>query len=166
VNRTSHRNLGAGHQIAALSGFLGLSLIVSAGGGFLTAGSIADWYPTLAKPSFNPPDWIFGPVWSLLYLMMAIAAWRVWRRAGWSQGRNALLLHLLQLSANFLWSALFFGLRRPDLALIDCLLLLALVILTTLAFRRQDRVAALLMMPYAAWVAFACVLNTAIVGLN
>lgn len=162
----SHTAPSARRQVAAFIGFLGLSLVVSTGGGLLTAGSIADWYPTLAKPSFNPPDWIFGPVWSVLYLMMAVAAWRVWRRAGWSEGRNALLLHLLQLTANFLWSALFFGLRRPGLALLDCLLLLALVILAVLAFRRHDRMAGLLMAPYAAWVAFACVLNFAIVDLN
>lgn len=150
-------------QIWHLVGFLILSLLVSSLGGWLTAGSIADWYPTLAKPSFNPPDWVFAPVWSTLFLLMAIAAWRVWRRAGWGAG---LVLYFVQLVGNLAWSALFFGLQRPGLALVDCALLLILIIATTLQFRRHDGLAALLMLPYIAWVAFACVLNGAIVALN
>jgi tryptophan-rich sensory protein len=150
-------------QIWHLVGFLILSLLVSSLGGWLTAGSIADWYPTLAKPSFNPPDWVFAPVWSTLFLLMAIAAWRVWRRAGWGA---CLVLYFVQLVGNLAWSALFFGLQRPGLALVDCALLLILIIATTLQFRRHDGLAALLMLPYIAWVAFACVLNGAIVALN
>jgi tryptophan-rich sensory protein len=150
-------------QIWHLVGFLILSLLVSSLGGWLTAGSIADWYPTLAKPSFNPPDWVFAPVWSTLFLLMAIAAWRVWRRAGWGAG---LVLYFVQLVGNLAWSALFFGLQRPGLALVDCALLLVLIIATTFQFRRHDGLAALLMLPYIAWVAFACILNGAIVALN
>nr|WP_298685916.1 TspO/MBR family protein [uncultured Dongia sp.] len=158
-----------GQQIGALLGFLALSLAVSALGGALTAQSIATWYPTLAKPSFNPPDWLFAPVWSLLYLMMAVAAWRVWRVwrvAGWRKGGQSLSLYIFQLIVNLAWSALFFGLQRPDLALIDCLLLLVLIAFTALSFWRHDNWAALLMVPYAAWVAFAALLNSAIVVLN
>jgi tryptophan-rich sensory protein len=150
-------------QIWHLVGFLILSLLVSSLGGWLTAGSISDWYPTLAKPSFNPPDWVFAPVWSTLFLLMAIAAWRVWRRAGWGAG---LVLYFVQLVGNLAWSALFFGLQRPGLALVDCALLLVLIIATTFQFRRHDGLAALLMLPYIAWVAFACILNGAIVALN
>ena len=153
-------------QIWHLVGFLVLSLLVSSLGGLLTAGSIADWYPTLIKPSFNPPDWVFAPVWSTLFLLMAIAAWRVWRRAGWAAGRASLTLYFVQLAGNLAWSALFFGLQRPGLALVDCVLLLILIIATTFQFRRHDGLAALLMLPYIAWVAFACVLNGAIVTLN
>ena len=165
---------GLGRQIAGLLGFLGLSLAFSALGGALTASSIATWYPTLAKASFNPPNWIFGPVWSLLYVMMAVAAWRVWRQVGWRvwrqvgwrAGGQSLALYLVQLVVNLAWSALFFGLQRPDLALIDCLLLLVLIIFTALSFWRHDGWAAALLLPYAAWVAFAAMLNSAIVVLN
>ncbi|WP_374307935.1 TspO/MBR family protein [Dongia sp.] len=153
-------------QIWHLVGFLILSLLVSSLGGWLTAGSIGDWYPTLAKPGFNPPDWVFAPVWSTLFLLMAIAAWRVWRRVGWAAGRTSQILYFAQLVGNLAWSALFFGLQRPGLALVDCALLLILIIATTWQFRRHDGLAALLMLPYIAWVAFACVLNGAIVALN
>jgi tryptophan-rich sensory protein len=159
-----HRTVTA--QTGALILFLGLSLLVSTLGGILTAGSITTWYPTLVKPSFNPPNWLFGPVWSLLYLMMAIAAWRVWRVAGWHNGAQSLALHILQLLVNLAWSALFFGLQRPDFALIDCLLLLVLVIFTALSFWRHDNWAAGLMVPYILWVGFACLLNSSIVTLN
>lgn len=150
----------------ALAAFLAVNLLVSGIGGAITATSVGEWYAALAKPAFNPPGWVFGPVWTLLYAMMAVAAWRVWRSAGWRHARAALLLYFLQLGVNLAWSALFFGLRRPDLALADCLLLLALIVATTLAFRRHDGMAALLMVPYGLWVGFACLLNGNIVVLN
>lgn len=153
-------------QMIALAGFVGLNVLVSVCGGLLTAQSIATWYPALIKPDFNPPNWLFGPVWSLLYLMMAVAAWRVWRKAGWRDGGQSLALYGVQLAVNLAWSALFFGLQRPDLALIDCFLLLVLVIFTAISFWRHDNLAALLMVPYAAWVAYAAILNSAIVVLN
>lgn len=152
--------------IWGLLGFIALNLIVSGLGGLLTASSIEDWYPGLVKPSFNPPNWIFGPVWSLLYLIMAVAAWRVWRAAGWRDARTALTLYFVQLALNLAWSALFFGMRQPAWALADCLLLWLLIVATGLRFRRHDRLAALLFLPYAAWVAFAALLNGAIVALN
>ena len=150
----------------ALAGFLVINVIISGIGGAITSSSVTDWYPTLAKPAFNPPDWLFGPVWTLLYLVMAVAAWRVWRQAGWHAARPALLIYFLQLGVNLAWSALFFGLRRPDLALADCLLLMVLVVVTAFAFRRHDRIAAQLMVPYALWVGFACLLNGSNVALN
>lgn len=149
-----------------LLGFIALSFVVSGLGGLLTATSIDIWYPALAKPSFNPPDWIFGPVWSLLFLLMTLAAWRVWRVAGWRQGRVPLTFYFSQLALNLLWSGLFFGLRQPAWALVDCLLLLALIIATGLQFWRRDRLAGILFLPYGAWVAFAALLNGAIVALN
>ncbi|MBL8710541.1 MAG: tryptophan-rich sensory protein [Rhodospirillaceae bacterium] len=153
-------------EVMGFAFFLGLSLAVLLIGGAITAGSVIDWYPGLIKPAFNPPPWLFGPVWSTLYILMAVAAWRVWRRIGWRRGRTALGLHIAHLLANLAWSALFFGLRRPDLALIDCALLFLLVAATTLSFRHHDSMAWLLMLPYLAWVGFACLLNGAIVGLN
>jgi tryptophan-rich sensory protein len=149
-----------------LFGFIALSFVVSGLGGLLTATSIDSWYPALVKPSFNPPNWIFGPVWSILYLLMAVAAWRVWRVAGWRQGRISLLLYFGQLALNLLWSALFFGLRQPLWALADCLLLLALIVITGMSFWRHDRLAGVLFVPYGVWVAFAALLNGAIVALN
>lgn len=153
-------------SLAVFLGFLILSVLVSVVGGVMTANSIADWYPNLAKPTFNPPNWLFGPVWAVLYLMMATAAWRVWKHAGWHRAAGAIALYFLQLSVNLLWSGLFFGLRRPDLALADCLVLLTLIGATIWAFRRHDGLAAVLLLPYLAWVGFACLLNAAIVALN
>jgi tryptophan-rich sensory protein len=153
-------------QFWHLFAFLALSFVVSGLGGLLTATSIDSWYPALVKPSFNPPNWIFGPVWSVLYLLMALAAWRVWRTAGWRQGRVPLFLYFGQLALNLLWSALFFGLRQPAWALADCLLLLGLIIVTGLQFWRRDPLAGLLFLPYGIWVAFAALLNGAIVTLN
>lgn len=136
-------------------------------GGLVTASSVTGWYRTLAKPAFNPPDWIFAPVWNALFLLMAIAAWRVWVRAAPGVRRRfALSLFAAQLIANVLWSVLFFGLQSPAWALADILVLEALVIATACAFARLDRIAGWLLAPYAAWVGFAIALNAAIWWLN
>lgn len=149
---------------------LGLSLaavaLVSAIGGWASSAAIPEWYQGLAKPKLNPPDWVFAPVWTLLYILMAIAAWRVWRRATGSARGWALGLYTVQLGLNLLWSLLFFAARRPDLALIEIALLLAAIWATIIAFRRIDRCAAWAMAPYLAWVAFASYLNFAIWRLN
>jgi translocator protein len=115
-----------------------------------------DWYASLQKPAWNPPSWLFGPVWTALYLGMAVAAWRVWRvgRAG-----PALALHVLQLALNAAWSWLFFGLHRPDLAFAEILVLWAAILATTVAFFRKDSLAGWLLVPYLAWVGFAAFLN-------
>jgi benzodiazapine receptor len=149
-----------------LAGFLALSFAVSAAGGWITAGSVETWYPTLAKPSFNPPDWVFAPVWTVLYGMMAVSAWLVWRRAGFAGARIAFILYGGQLALNLLWSATFFGLRNPPLALVVIALLLGAIGATGWAFRRYDARAALLLVPYLIWTCFAAVLNGAIVALN
>ena len=124
------------------------------------------WYASLAKPAWNPPNWIFGPVWTLLYILMGVAAWLVWRRAGWRGARLALSLFVVQLVLNALWSYLFFGLHRPDLAFVDIVALWAVILMTTVLFWRQLRLAGLLMLPYLAWVGFASVLNFAIWRMN
>jgi tryptophan-rich sensory protein len=152
---------------AVLAGFIALCLAVGAVGGWITARSIADWYPTLAKPAWTPPNALFGPVWTALYIMMAFAAWLVWRKdARFAGVRLALILFFAQLALNFLWSFLFFGLRSPGLALIDIIVLLVVLILTVWAFFQQSRWAGLIMLPYLAWVGFATALNFAIWQLN
>jgi tryptophan-rich sensory protein len=146
--------------------FLALCLAVSALGAAVTATSVGTWYRTLAKPPFNPPDWIFAPVWTALYFMMALAAWRVWRRDGLREARAALTLFALQLALNLAWSVLFFGMRAIAAALVEIVVLLVAILATTLVFWRRDRVAGMLFVPYAAWVAFAVVLNAALWRLN
>lgn len=115
-----------------------------------------EWYASLAKPSWTPPNWLFGPVWTVLYIAMAVAAWRVWNvgRAG-----PALALYIIQLTLNAAWSWLFFGLRRPDLAGVEIIVLWTTILATAVAFFRRDAVAGWLLMPYLGWVGFAAVLN-------
>lgn len=125
-----------------------------------------EWHAALAKPSWNPPNWLFGPVWTLLYTMMAVAVWLVWRERGWSGAREQLILFGMQLALNAAWSWLFFGLHRPDLALIDIVLLWLAILLTILSFREFSQTAAWLLVPYLAWVTFATLLNLALWRMN
>jgi len=146
--------------------FLALCLAASAVGGAATASSVGTWYQSLAKPWFNPPNWIFAPVWTALYFMMAIAAWRLWRRDGLAGARAAMTLFALQLVLNMVWSIVFFGLRSVGAALVEIVVLLLAILATTLVFWQRDRVAGMLFIPYAGWVAFAAVLNAALWQLN
>ena len=150
-------------QGLVLLGFIAVCLALGALGAAVTAPSIPTWYAALAKPSFNPPNWLFAPVWTALYVLMAIAAWLVWRRGN---ARLPLALFAVQLVLNSAWSLLFFGLHRVDLALVDIVSLLAAIIATALAFRARSTVASLLLLPYFAWVSFATMLNVAIWRLN
>ncbi len=150
----------------ALGLFLLASFTASAIGGYATFESVRTWYPTLVKPSWNPPAAIFGPVWTLLYLLMSIAAWRVWLRREQTGARPALRLFFVSLALNALWSVLFFGLHRPGLALLEVVLFWGTLVLIQLRFARLDRVAGWLWAPYVAWVSFATVLNAAIWRLN
>lgn len=146
--------------------FLAPCLAVSAIGGAVTATSVGTWYQALAKPWFNPPDWIFAPVWTALFFMMAIAGWRVWRREGLHRARWALVLFALQLGLNLAWSIVFFGLRSIEAGLIEIVVLWLAILATSVVFWRRDRVAGMLLIPYAGWVAFATVLNAALWRLN
>ena len=119
------------------------------------------WYATLAKPSFNPPNWVFAPVWTLLYVLIAIAGARTWE-----SGSGGFGLWLGQMALNFAWTPVFFGLHRPGLALAIILGLLALILAFIATRWRADRISVLLFVPYAAWVVFASVLNASIVALN
>ena len=153
-------------RIAGLAVCVGLCLAVGALGGWVTAGSVKDWYPTLNKPSFNPPNWIFGPVWTVLYVMMGIAGWRVWCKASGDRARGPLTLFALQLALNLGWSVTFFGLHAIGAAVVVIVALEAAIVGTILVFRRIDGLAAALLVPYALWVAFATLLNFTIWRLN
>lgn len=146
-------------QGLVLVGFLVATLAVGYLGSLVTAPAVAEWYPTLTLPDWRPPNSLFAPVWTALYVLMAVAAWLVWRKRPWPEPRGALVLFALQLAANFAWSFLFFGARSPLLGLLDIALLLALILLTLAAFWRHDRLAGALFVPYLAWVAFATALN-------
>lgn len=147
-----------------LAGLIVLCLAVGSIGGFATQPSIDSWYRTIAKPDWTPPDWVFGPVWTVLYIMMAVAAWLVWKTG--DRVRPAMALFGVQLAFNLLWSLLFFGARSPGLALIEVVFLWGSVLLTMLAFFGRQSTAGWLFVPYLAWVSFAAVLNFAIWSMN
>ena len=152
--------------------YLGLVVILvvcfaAAGiGGAVTTPKIATWYATLAKPSWNPPNWIFGPVWSALYFCMAVAAWLVWRQNGFDGAKLPLTLFGVQLALNVLWSCIFFGLEMPGLAFVEVLLLWTAIAATMVTFWQRSMIAGILFVPYLAWVSFADVLNFTIWRLN
>ncbi len=125
-----------------------------------------DWYAGLVKPALTPPAWVFGPVWTLLYVIMATAAWLVWRRHGLSNAAGALGLFLGQLVMNALWSYFFFGLQRPGLALLDIITLWLAILVTLIAFWRSHPAAGILLLPYLLWISFAIYLNFRFWGLN
>ena len=154
------------HPWLGLVVLVAICFAVAAVGGIITSPKIDNWYATLAKPSWNPPNWIFGPVWSALYLSMAIAAWLVWRRCGWASAAAPLTLFGVQLLLNASWTWLFFGLESPGIAFVDILLLLATIAATAVAFWSRSAAAGILFVPYLMWVSFAAALNFAIWRLN
>ncbi len=158
--------MSPGRRWAGLLGWLALSALAAGMGSYLTSLGMPDWYMGLEQPEWSPPDAVFGPVWTILFILMAVAAWIVWARAGWSKARLALSLYLLQLTLNVGWSAAFFGLRSPALGLIEIILLWLAILATIVAFLRHHRVAPLLLLPYIGWVTFAAALNFAIWELN
>ena len=135
--------------------------------GFATARGVATWYPTLTKPSFNPPAWVFGPAWTLLYIMMGVAAFLVWRKGLEVDGvKIALTVFGIQLALNGLWSILFFGMQAPGLALAEIIVLWIAIGATTVLFWRVVPAAGALLLPYWGWVSFATVLNASLWWLN
>ena len=148
-----------------LAGWLALTFAAGAVGAAASV-QAATFYRQLARPAWAPPGWLFGPVWSALYLLMALAAWRVWREQGCRRAAPALALYLAQLLLNALWSWLFFSWHRGGAASLEILLLWALILATVLAFARIQRLAAYLLLPYLAWVTFAALLCVAIWRLN
>ena len=152
-------------QILGLAGWFAITFVAAAIGAAASVNA-GTFYTQLALPAWAPPTWVFGPVWTVLYLSIAIAAWLVWRVNGFGPARTALTLFLAQLVFNSLWSWLFFGWHRGALAFADILLLLALIVVTLVAFFRERTLAGWLLVPYLLWVGFASVLNLAIWQLN
>lgn len=150
----------------ALLVFFGVCFTVAASGSVFTASSVKTWYPRLLKPAGTPPPWVFAPVWSILYLLMAAAAWLVWRQRFHEDVWRALTLFMVQLILNGLWSLVFFGLRRLGAALVEIIVLLAAITMTAMWFAEFSRLAFWLMTPYCAWVLYASYLNFGIWRLN
>jgi len=152
-------------SVSALLGFIGASFVAGAIGSAATFPNVRSWYPGLAKPAWNPPAAIFAPVWSVLYVLMGVAIWRVWRTRH-PAAASLVRLHFVQLALNALWSVLFFGLKRPDWALGEIVVLGSLLAWLQIRLWQRDRVAGGLWLPYLLWVGFATALNLAIVRLN
>jgi tryptophan-rich sensory protein len=153
-------------RLWTLAPWLAATLAIGWVGGAVTRPEIQTWYAGLVRPSFAPPNWVFGPVWTALYVAMAVAAWLVWRTPPAPARRTALALFALQLALNLLWSFLFFAWHRIDLALIEVIALGLSVAATAIAFARVVPAAGWLMAPYVAWVTYAAVLNGAFWRLN
>jgi benzodiazapine receptor len=150
-------------DVAGLTAFVILCFGVSTLGGRAAAGAVPDWYAALHKPAWTPPGWVFGPVWTLLYPVMAVAGWLAWREG---RSRIAPLLFLLQLALNGAWPWLFFAEHRLDLAYYDVVALVLAILATVWAFWRTSRLAGLMLLPYLAWVGYAAALSRAIWRLN
>lgn len=155
--------MSRGKMILGLCGWLLLCFAAASPGAVFMPG---EWFAALKKPAWNPPGWVFGPVWTALYAMMAAAAWLVWQRGGWKEQRKPLLIFLAQLALNAVWTPLFFGLHRPGVAFAEIVLLWLAIVATLVAFRPVNRTAAWLLVPYLAWVSFAAVLNGTLWRLN
>ncbi len=153
-------------DLSVLGVFLLLCFLVAAAGGAVTAMSVNDWYQGLEKPGFTPPDALFAPVWTALYALMAVAAWRVWRSSGFRDARWPLLAFAVQLGLNLGWSVLFFGMNLIGAALVEMIALLAAIVVTAMLFARRDRWAGVMLVPYVVWVGYALVLNASIWRLN
>lgn len=146
------------HQTAALALWILASFAAAAIGG-LASVNAGGFYTELARPQWAPPSWLFGPVWTFLYLLMGPAAWLVWRKRGWSDARKALVLFVVQLALNALWTWLFFAWRLGALAFGEIIVLLVFILLTIHEFRKVSRAAAWLLVPYLLWVSFATALT-------
>jgi tryptophan-rich sensory protein len=151
------------NSIVALTGFFAACFVTASSGAIFTPGP---WYESLNRPSWRPPNWLFPPAWTVLFVTIAIAGWMVWRVAGLEGAIIPFAIYALQLVLNFAWSALFFGLRRPDLAFAEVLFFWASILATIIAFHGVDPAAGWLLVPYLCWVTFAAVLNFAMMRLN
>ena len=149
----------------ALIVFLAICLGAGGVGSFFTAGSVRDWYPRLRTPPGTPPSWLFGPVWTALYVLIAVSAWLIWREYGWG-ARPALLIFFAQLALNVAWSGIFFGSRMPGVAFAEIVVLWLAILFNMFVFYLLLPLAALLLLPYLLWVTFAAYLNFGLWRLN
>lgn len=143
-----------------------LPLVIGGTSGYLTAGSVNDWYLTLNKPSFNPPSWVFGPVWTTLYIVMGWSLYRIWRLPPASQRNKAIAVFFFQLTLNFFWSLIFFRWQSLGMALAEIVVLWISIVTMIRLFRKLDGIAGLINIPHLLWVSFATVLNAAYWVLN
>lgn len=150
----------------SLLGLLGWGLLTCCAAVVGSLAAPSEWYAALRKPAWTPPNWLFGPVWTLLYTLMAFAAWLVWHHGGWTRQRGPLTAYVVQLALNGLWSWVFFGWRQPGWAFVELLALAAAIGVTLRLFARVSRPAAWLLVPYLAWVLFAAVLNFTLWRMN
>jgi len=147
--------------------FIFFSQLAGIVGGFFTASSVGGWYKFLVKPGFNPPSWLFGPVWIILYTLMGISSYLVWLKIGVNNlAKPALIVFYTHLVLNALWSIIFFGLKNPMLAFCEIVVLWIFIIITMVLFYKVDRLACYVLIPYLLWVSFAAVLNYSIWRLN
>jgi len=151
------------HAVTGLAVWLLVTFSAAGFGSLFTPG---DWYGHLAKPSWTPPDWVFGPVWTVLYACMAVSAWLIWKRGGFAHAFIPLTLFLIQLVLNAAWSWFFFGLKSPGLAFGEIVVLWSAVLLTVILFWRENMVAGILLIPYLGWSTFALALNFSLWRMN
>ena len=150
-------------SIITLFGFIGFCFLAASPGALFRPG---EWYESLAKPKWRPPNWLFGPAWTILYLMIAISGWLVWRRVGFMTAIFPLAVYVVSLLFNTAWSVFFFGLHRPNFAFVDVVLLWFSIVATIFLFYPIEQYSALLLLPYLFWVTFAATLNLAIWRMN
>ncbi len=146
-----------------LAGFIAAVLLVASSGAVFKPG---DWYLRLAKPRWTPPGWLFGPAWAVLYIMIAVSGWMVWQVAGFAGAAGAFAIYAVQLLLNASWSAVFFGLRRMDLAFAVLVALWLAIAANAIAFAGFSQEAALMLLPYLCWVTFAGALNLRVWQMN
>jgi len=153
-------------KIVPLIFFLAITFLAAFIGNFFTMPNIQTWYATLNKPSFSPPNWLFGPVWTILFILMAIAAFLVFQTKDNSKRKTALTFYFIQLVFNSFWSILFFGLHSPKFAFFEIIILWILILITLIKFLKIKKIAGLLLVPYLLWVSFASILNLFIWLIN
>ncbi len=153
-------------SLIGLALWVGICFGAAVLGSIFTTPSVPSWYAELAKPTWTPPNWVFGPVWSALYFMMALAAWLVWRQGGLAAAPIPVTLFMVQLGLNVMWSILFFGLKMPGVAFGEIIILWFAILGTMIAFWRSTPLAGYLLLPYLIWVTFATALNFSIWRMN
>ena len=163
----TNNNMSSPKKIAGLIAWLGLCYFTAWLGAQVSPGIASSvWYESLNKPDWNPPGWLFGPVWTTLYTMMGVAAWLIWKNYGFNHAKIALSLFFVQLFLNGLWSQIFFGMQEVGWAFAEIIVLLIAIVITTYFFFKKERAAGWLMVPYIAWVGFATVLTGTIWMMN